>query len=74
MKEKLSYSFWLFPIVAVSSLGLDIFIPALPAINDAFGASQQSTQLLISVYVFALSIGQLIFGPYIDKHGCQNAF
>ncbi|MEZ8325527.1 multidrug effflux MFS transporter [Vibrio cyclitrophicus] len=74
MKEKLSYSFWLFPIVAVSSLGLDIFIPALPAINDAFGASQQSTQLLISVYVFALSIGQLIFGPYIDKHGCQKAF
>ncbi|MDF4498208.1 multidrug effflux MFS transporter [Vibrio parahaemolyticus] len=74
MNKKLSYSFWLFPIVAVSSLGLDIFIPALPAINDAFDASQQSTQLLISVYVFALSIGQLIFGPYIDRHGCQKAF
>jgi DHA1 family bicyclomycin/chloramphenicol resistance-like MFS transporter len=74
MIKNLSYSIWLFPIVAVSSLGLDIFIPALPAINEAFDVSQQSTQLLISVYVFALSIGQLIFGPYIDRHGCQKAF
>ncbi|HDO1322794.1 TPA: MFS transporter [Aeromonas veronii] len=53
---------------------MDVFIPALPAIKNAFNASQQSTQLLISVYVFALSIGQLISGPFIDRYGCQNAF
>lgn len=74
MNRKLSYCFWLFPIVAVSSLGLDIFIPGLPQISDTFDASSQSTQLLISVYVFALSIGQLIFGPVVDKYGCQRAF
>lgn len=74
MDKKLSYSFWLFPIVAISSLGLDIFIPTLPAINAAFNINPKSTQLLISVYVLALSIGQLMFGPYIDRHGCQKAF
>ncbi|PMG37119.1 Bcr/CflA subfamily drug resistance transporter [Vibrio splendidus] len=74
MNNKLSYCFWFLPIVAVSSLGLDIFIPGLPQISDTFGTSPDSTQLLISIYVFALSIGQLIFGLLIDKYGCQKAF
>jgi DHA1 family bicyclomycin/chloramphenicol resistance-like MFS transporter len=65
---------WLFPLVAAAPLGLDICLPGTTIISDAFSSSSSLTQWLISGYVLCLSLGQLFFGPLVDRYGSQRIF
>ncbi|MGF1741918.1 multidrug effflux MFS transporter [Vibrio profundum] len=47
----------------------DIYIPLLPQIGTDFSSSQHSLQLTLSVYLFGLSLSQLIYGPLSDRYG-----
>lgn len=62
--------FWLLGLISISgTIGMHMFLPALPdAARDlATGAGQM--QMTISVYIVGLALGQLIYGPLSDARG-----
>ncbi len=57
-------------MMALSAMGIDAMLPALPQIAHSFQIAQANQQQLV-VTVFLLSFGaaQLIFGPLVDRYG-----
>lgn len=53
----------------VSSLAVDMSLPALPAIAAAFATSADRAQLTISSYLLGYAAGQLFYGPFSDRFG-----
>ena len=53
----------------VSSLAVDMSLPALPAIAVAFSSPADLVQLTISVYLIGYATGQLFSGPFSDRLG-----
>ncbi|MDP1026947.1 multidrug effflux MFS transporter [Sphingomonas sp. KR1UV-12] len=57
-------------IMAVNALGVDLMLPALPAIGHELAiASDNARQWIVTAYVFGFGIGQLIYGPLADRYG-----
>ena len=56
-------------IAALGSLAIQIIVPALPRLAQGIGASPRDGQLVISVYLAALAVCQLIAAPLADRHG-----
>ncbi len=56
-------------LVLFSPLAIDIYLPALPQIAKSFHVEHTLVQDTISLFLFAMGIGQLIAGPLADKHG-----
>ena len=53
----------------VSSLAVDMSLPALPAIAAAFSTTAARAQLTIGVYLLGYASGQLFYGPLSDRFG-----
>ena len=51
------------------SVAMDMYLPALPHIAAVLKASADAAQLTISVFLFGLAGGQLVFGPLSDRFG-----
>ncbi len=69
----LQYSLLLMvPFDLLASLGMDIYLPAIPNITDNFLASGNAVQLTLSLYMLMLGVGQLIFGPLSDRYGRRS--
>jgi len=49
--------------------GLTVLTPALPLIKAELGLSSGAVQQLLTVYMIALAVGQLICGPLSDRYG-----
>lgn len=61
---------WLLAMITLSgTLAMHIFVPALPHAAADLGAGVPAMQLTISLYIFGLAIGQLIYGPLSDRYG-----
>jgi MFS transporter, DHA1 family, multidrug resistance protein len=56
-------------IIALAPLSIDLYLPALPTIQQALGGSAAQGQLTLSVYFLGLALGQLIYGPVSDRIG-----
>lgn len=56
-------------LMALNAFSIDIMLPALPAIGEAFGAPGNDRQLVITSYVFGFGLAQLAFGPISDSIG-----
>lgn len=56
-------------VMALSSVVLDPFLPALPRIVDQFGATVNSVQLTVTAFFVGLACGQLFYGPFSDHYG-----
>lgn len=56
-------------IVAIGPMSIDMYLPALPAIQQHFGADTASTQLTLAAFFIGLASGQLIYGPLSDRIG-----
>lgn len=65
----LSLTVLLGALVALTPLGTDAYLPAMPAVADAFGAPVASTQLTVTTFFLGLAIGQLCWGPVSDRFG-----
>jgi DHA1 family bicyclomycin/chloramphenicol resistance-like MFS transporter len=64
---------WLIAILAaVTATGpfaMQIFLPALPAIQSSFAVSPATAQLTLSASMVAIAVGTLIYGPLSDRYG-----
>ncbi|MBS7808168.1 Bcr/CflA family efflux MFS transporter [Variovorax sp. PCZ-1] len=47
----------------------DLYLPALPSMTAALGASMPQAQLTLSALLLSFGISQLIWGPVSDKYG-----
>ena len=56
-------------LMALNALSIDIMLPALPDIGQAFGALGNERQLIITAYVFGFGIAQIAYGPLADALG-----
>lgn len=56
--------------MAVNALGVDLMLPALPAIGrDLHIADANARQWIVTVYLFGFGVGQLVYGPLADRLG-----
>lgn len=61
---------WLLTLITFSgTFAMHMFVPALPEAARALGASIGEMQLTMSVYIFGLAAGQLVYGPLSDRFG-----
>lgn len=57
-------------MISITALSIDMMLPALPAIGkDLRVGHANDVQLVVSVLLFGMGIGQLIFGPLSDSFG-----
>ncbi len=56
-------------LVLFSPLAIDIYLPALPKISQAFHVEHALAQDTITWFLFAMGVGQLFAGPLADKVG-----
>lgn len=59
----------------LSAFGIDVLLPGLSDIRAALGLEPDSTQvsLLVTVYLFGLGTGQIVYGPVADHFGRRPA-
>lgn len=63
-------SLWvLIGIATVAPVAMNVYLPSLPNMAEAFDSSASAVQLSVSVFVAALAVFQLIVGPLSDKYG-----
>jgi len=61
---------WLLVLITFSgTLGIHVFLPAMPEAALALGASTGAMQATVSVYILGLGLGQPIYGPLSDAYG-----
>ena len=49
--------------------GIDLYLPAFPAIAGELAASPTGVQLTLTGFLLGIMLGQLIFGPLSDRYG-----
>ncbi|OCJ11983.1 chloramphenicol efflux MFS transporter [Rhizobium sp. AC27/96] len=57
------------PFDILASLAMDIYLPAVPIMPRALETSPAVIQLTLSLYMFMLGAGQIVFGPLSDTIG-----
>lgn len=61
--------FTLVAATALSNLAMNVFLPSLPGMARYFAADYAVVQLLVSLYLAAIAIVQLLIGPASDRYG-----
>ena len=57
-------------MMALNALAIDAMLPALPAIGEALGVTNEnSRQWVITAYLLGFGGAQLIYGPLADRYG-----
>jgi MFS transporter, DHA1 family, multidrug resistance protein len=59
----------LIAMAGVSSLSLNILVPAIPGLVTKLATDPASVQLTVSLYLMGLAAAQLVFGPLSDRFG-----
>jgi DHA1 family bicyclomycin/chloramphenicol resistance-like MFS transporter len=63
------YAFVLGTLTALGALGIDMYLPAFPAIARSLGVDEGRVQLSLVSYFIALAVGQMVYGPLSDRYG-----
>jgi DHA1 family bicyclomycin/chloramphenicol resistance-like MFS transporter len=56
-------------LLGIQPVTTDLYLPALPAIAQGYGASMAQAQYTLSSLLLAFGISQLIWGPLSDRNG-----
>ena len=56
-------------LLGIQPVGTDLYLPALPALGRAFGASMGTLQLTLSALIVSFGLAQLAWGPVADRCG-----
>ncbi|KIC80390.1 multidrug effflux MFS transporter [Pseudomonas sp. C5pp] len=54
---------------AFGPLAIDFYLPAFPAMAQAFATDEKHVQATLAAYFLGLSFGQLAYGPVADRFG-----
>ena len=71
--ETLALTILLALITAVGPLATDMYLPVLPTIRQALGATTAQTQATLSGFLVGYALAQLFYGPVSDRHGRKPA-
>lgn len=61
--------FLLAPFNLLASLGMDIYLPIVPAMPTLLNSNISAVQLTLTLYMILLGLGQVVFGPLSDRYG-----
>lgn len=56
-------------LLGLQPVTTDLYLPALPALTQGFGASLTQAQLTLSALLLAFGVSQLVWGPLSDRFG-----
>jgi DHA1 family bicyclomycin/chloramphenicol resistance-like MFS transporter len=56
-------------LLGIQPVTTDLYLPALPALTDSFGAPMAQAQLTLSALLLAFGVSQLFWGPLSDRFG-----
>ncbi|MBS1183417.1 MAG: multidrug effflux transporter [Proteobacteria bacterium] len=65
----LSLTFILASLTAFAPLSTDMYLASFSSLAETFATDEGRIQLSLSVFFFGLSVGQLIYGPLVDRFG-----
>ncbi|WP_028032086.1 CmlA/FloR family chloramphenicol efflux MFS transporter [Chelativorans sp. J32] len=57
------------PFNILASLGMDIYLPAIPTMPGVLGTTPAVVQLTLTLYMIMLGVGQIVFGSLSDRFG-----
>ncbi len=60
------------PIVLIPAMSMDVYVPSVPRMMELLHTSQASIQMTLSIFMFGMSLGQLLMGPLADHYGRKN--
>jgi MFS transporter, DHA1 family, multidrug resistance protein len=58
---------------ALGPMAMQIFVPALPAIQEGFDVTPATAQLTLSLSAFSIALATLAYGPLSDRFGRRPA-
>ncbi len=56
-------------LAGLTPLAIDMYLPAIPTLSEAFSAPVEQVQMSVSIYLLGFSLGQLFYGPVTDSIG-----
>ncbi|WP_372825589.1 multidrug effflux MFS transporter [Polaromonas sp.] len=56
-------------LLGIQPITTDLYLPALPALTEGFGAPVAQAQLTLSALLLAFGVSQLFWGPLSDRFG-----
>jgi len=56
-------------LLGLQTVTTDLYLPALPALSEGFGASMSQAQLTLTAMLLAFGVSQLVWGPLSDRFG-----
>lgn len=59
----------LLALVLLGPLGIDIYLPLIPAIAVALNSPESLIQSTVALFILIMGLGQLLAGPLVDKYG-----
>src|SRR3712207_5980192 len=63
------FTLMLAAMTGLTGLSIDMSLPAMPLLQETFGAGVASVQLTLSVFVAGFAAGQVVCGPLSDRWG-----
>ncbi len=72
MKRKQYYFFTILilgGLATISPFSIDMYLPGFTAIAADLNTSIDRVQLSLTSYIFGISIGQIFYGPLLDRYG-----
>ncbi len=68
-RERLFFAFLLGMVVGLDPLSIDTALPAAQEMASDLGTDLSAVQLSLSLFVFGMAAGQLVYGPMSDRFG-----
>ena len=56
-------------LATISPFSIDMYLPGFPAIAEDLNTSIEQVQLSLTSYLVGISVGQLLYGPLLDRYG-----
>jgi len=68
-KSKTLIIFLLGALTTISPFSIDMYLPAFQKIADHFSTTAAQVSLSLSSYFIGLALGQIFYGPFLDRFG-----
>jgi DHA1 family bicyclomycin/chloramphenicol resistance-like MFS transporter len=62
-------TFLLIMLTAMGPITTDLYLPSMPSLTTALGATVEETQLTLSIFMVGFATSQVFFGPLSDRFG-----